>query len=152
MIELTKCLISTVPVHTTVTLTYEQRTKSRLRTRTDRGDEVGLFQPRGQILRTGDRLQSEAGDFCVEVRAAAETVSRVSGGDLLTRARACYHLGNRHVALQITETELYYLHDHVLDDLVRQLGLIVTVDALPFEPEIGAYGGSGHFAAGHHPH
>jgi urease accessory protein len=62
--------------------------------------------------------------------------------------KACYHLGNRHVALQITMDSLCYLHDHVLDDMVRGLGLRVDVVEAPFEPEPGAYSASG----GHHHH
>jgi urease accessory protein len=75
------------------------------------------------------------------VRAARETVSTVSGGTLLDRLRAAYHLGNRHVPLQVAEDWLRYLHDHVLDDLVRRMGLQVAIEEAPFEPEAGAYGG-----------
>ena len=59
-------------------------------------------------------------------------------------ARAAYHLGNRHVALQVGSGWLRYLHDHVLDDMVRGLGFEVVVEEAPFEPEAGAYGGHGH--------
>ena len=63
-------------------------------------------------------------------------------------ARACYHLGNRHVALQIEEGICRYQHDHVLDDMVRGLGIEVSVELAPFDPEPGAYGG--HASGGHH--
>ena len=69
-------------------------------------------------------------------------------------ARACYHLGNRHVALQINPGRIQYLHDHVLDDMLIGLGLSVQVENIPFEPEAGAYGSnisSGH-DHGHHHH
>jgi urease accessory protein len=73
------------------------------------------------------------------ILAAPEQVSVARTDDALLLARACYHLGNRHVALQITPGELRYLADHVLDDMVRGLGLAVTQESAPFEPEAGAY-------------
>jgi urease accessory protein len=80
----------------------------------------------------------------IEVVAAPETVSTVreaGGGNL---ARAAYHLGNRHVALQIGARWLRYQHDHVLDDMVRGLGFTVEIEQAPFEPEAGAYGAGSH--------
>ena len=78
------------------------------------------------------------------VRAAAEPVSVVVSADPLLLLRAAYHLGNRHVPLQIGAGWLRYLRDHVLDDLCRGLGLEVEAASLPFEPEAGAYAGSSH--------
>jgi len=137
----------------TVTLTWEQRTRSRLRVELDDGRTAGILLARGTTLRDGDGLKSEEG-LRVRVRAAPETISRVESADALRLARACYHLGNRHVALQIEPGRLSYLHDHVLDDLVRGLGLAVRVESAPFEPEPGAYGGSalGHPPGGPHHH
>jgi urease accessory protein len=133
------------PVETTTTLTLplESRIKSRLRVTLDDGREAGLFLPRGCSLRDGDCLLAEDGS-AVRVRAALETVSEVRCDDPLQLARACYHLGNRHVALQIEPGLLRYQHDPVLDDMVRRLGLAVSVERAPFEPEPGAYGGHGH--------
>lgn len=127
----------------TVTLTLEQRARSRLRVRLDDGREAGIFLDRGEGLRDGDCLVAEDG-LVVRVRAARERVSTVVCADPHLLARACYHLGNRHVALQIEPGRLRYLHDHVLDDLVRGLGLTVTTEDAPFEPEPGAYGGMAH--------
>ena len=84
------------------------------------------------------------------VRAKPEAVSRVVTSDALLLSRAAYHLGNRHMAVQILEGELRYHHDYVLDDMLRQLGLTPTLDELPFEPESGAYGSGHSFAS--HPH
>jgi urease accessory protein len=72
----------------------------------------------------------------------------VTSEDAWQLARASYHLGNRHVALQIGRGWVRYQHDHVLDDMVRGLGLTVTIEQAPFEPEAGAYGG----AHTHHAH
>jgi urease accessory protein len=127
----------------TVTLTLEQRTKRRLRVVLDDGREAGIFLERGETLCDGDCLVGDDG-VRVQVRAAAEQVSSITCTDPLLLARACYHLGNRHVALQIEPERLRYLHDHVLDDLVRGLGLPVRVEQAPFEPEPGAYGGHAH--------
>lgn len=133
------------------TLTLHERRKSRLLLRLDDGGEAALKLPRGSVLRDGDRLRGTPAGVVVQVRAAAETLSvaRTSDRHLLTRA--AYHLGNRHVPLQITEDTLSYEHDHVLDDLVRALGLQVSTMSAPFEPEAGGYGGGRH-GHGHHHH
>lgn len=126
-----------------LTLVFDERQKSRLRATLDDGREVGIFLPRGTVLRHGDRLAASDGTI-VRVRAAPETVSVVVATTPLSIARAAYHLGNRHVALQIKEESLYYRHDHVLDDMVRGLGLEVRVEEAPFEPEPGAYASNHH--------
>ncbi len=136
------------PVYDTLTLPFEARQKSRLRARLDNGEDAALFLERGMILRHGDTLQSREG-LVVKINAAAETVSTFYSEEPITLARACYHLGNRHVALQIGEGWGRYLHDHVLDELVRGLGLRVEVEQAPFEPEAGAYQGGGHHHHGH---
>lgn len=125
-------------VNDTLTLPFELRQKSRLSAVTDGGHEVGLFLPRGEILRSGILINGADG-FIVEIKAAAEPVSVMRHNDLLGFARACYHLGNRHVPLQILAGELRYLSDHVLDHMLEGLGFTVTQERLPFEPEAGAY-------------
>jgi urease accessory protein len=134
-----------------VTLTLDQRIRSRLRVILDDGAEAGILLERGTTLKEGDLLQSEDGHV-VRVSAAEETVSVVECDDPLLLARACYHLGNRHVPLQISEQRIAYLHDHVLDDMVTGLGLEVNVTEAPFEPEPGAYGGSSAQGGHHHHH
>ncbi len=129
-----------VQAETTLTLPLESRIKSRLRVTLDDGREAGLFLSRGSCLRDGDCLLAEDGTAVV-VRAAAETVSEVRCDDPHQIARACYHLGNRHVPLQIEADLLRYRHDHVLDEMLQGLGLEVRVRQAPFEPEPGAYGG-----------
>jgi urease accessory protein len=129
-------------------LPFGERSKSRLRAVLDNGEEAGLFLERGSVLRDGDLLLADDGRV-VEVRAASETVSTVHSGDALVLARASYHLGNRHVPLQIGTGWLRYQHDHVLDDMLRGFGLEVVIEDLPFEPEGGAYVAASHHA---HPH
>ncbi|MEO8062160.1 MAG: urease accessory protein UreE [Pseudomonadota bacterium] len=119
-------------------LPFGDRAKSRLRVTFDNGEEAGLFLERGSVLRNGDLLLADDGRV-VEVRAATETVSTVHTVNPSMLARACYHLGNRHVALEIGTGWLRYQHDHVLDDMLRGFGLEVIVEQAPFEPEGGAY-------------
>ncbi len=146
MLELTR-RVDGGEVRTTLTLPLERRIRSRQRVTLDDGTEAGVFLARGQVLRDGDLLTDEGG-LVVRVRAAAEPVSEVRSDDPLLLARACYHLGNRHMALQIEAGLIRYQHDHVLDDMLRGLGLEPRFAEAPFEPEPGAYGGS----AGGHTH
>jgi len=107
------------------------------------GREAGLSLPRGAVLRNGDLLVSDNG-LQLAVVASPEKVSIATIDDHLLLARIAYHLGNRHVAVQIMQDRLIYLHDHVLDDMVRGLGAAVAVSTQPFQPEEGAYHGTGH--------
>jgi urease accessory protein len=132
-------------------LPFGDRSKSRLLAKLDNGEEAGLFLERGSVLRHGDLLLADDGRV-VEVEAATETVSTVHTGDGLMLARASYHLGNRHVALQIGPGWLRYQHDHVLDDMLRGFGLEVKVGQAPFEPEGGAYVSAPHAHAHSHSH
>jgi urease accessory protein len=144
-----------------VTLTFDERRRSRLRATLDDGVEAALMLPRGTILRHGDYLLGDGG-LVIEVRAAAESLSVGATTDQHLLARAAYHLGNRHVPLEIGAGFVAYGHDHVLDDMVRGLGLEVSSRVAPFEPESGAFqhagsgGGGGHHhddeGDGHHHH
>ncbi len=149
MIHLVRKIAHDSEADSTLTLPLESRVKSRFRSVLDDGREVGLFLERGQVLQDGDLLASEDG-LIVRIIAAQELLSTVSSNDALLIARACYHLGNRHVALQIKVGRLQYLHDHVLDSMVEGLGLKVETEVAPFEPEAGAYGE--HRGGGGHQH
>jgi urease accessory protein len=151
MIRITERCADAGPAQATLSLPFELRRRSRLRCRLEGGEDAALFLPRGTVLRDGELLKADNG-WIVQVRAATETVSCARCSNPLLLARASYHLGNRHVAVQVGERCLLYLHDHVLDEMVRSLGLTVTVESLPFEPESGAYGGHGHATDddGHH--
>jgi urease accessory protein len=151
MMRITEILAEEQPARAELSLPYELRRRSRLRSRLQGGEEVGLFLPRGTVLRDGDLLRTENG-WVVRVKAAPETVSVVRCSDPIALARASYHLGNRHVALQIAEDGVRYLHDHVLDAMVSALGLTVSIEERPFEPETGAYGGFGGHRDDAHSH
>ncbi len=136
-----------------LTLVFELRRRARLRARLDSGAEVGLLLERGLSLKHGDRLATRDGPLVVEIRARAELLSTVETSDRHLLTRAAYHLGNRHVPLQIEPGRLSYQHDHVLDHLMYELGLHAQVAERPFEPEPGGYSGGGHHQHEHeHPH
>ncbi|TJP04984.1 urease accessory protein UreE [Escherichia coli] len=134
------------PAQTTasVTLPVDMRVKSRIKVTLNDGRQAGLLLPRGLLLRDGDILSNENGDEFIKAIAADEAVSVVRCADPFMLAKACWHLGNRHVPLQIMPGELRYHHDHVLDDMLRQFGLDVDFAHLPFEPEAGAYASKSH--------
>jgi len=134
-----------------VTLRFDEREKSRHKTQTDCGQTLGWFIERGHILTQGEALQTEQGE-CIEVRAAQEKLSVVTATSAHVLMRAAYHLGNRHVPLQVDEQQLSYLCDYVLDDMVRGLGLSVATEEAPFCPEPGAYHSHGESASHGHSH
>ena len=151
MLKFTRKTTDAVAAETTLTLRFDQRNKSRLKTTLDDGRAAGIVLANGDSLRHGDLLLSDpAADtqaIVIQIKAAQETVSTVACDDALQLARACYHLGNRHVSLQITRDFIRYQRDHVLDDMIAGLGLVVKVEQAPFEPESGAY-----HTATHHGH
>ena len=126
-------------------LAFDLRTRSRLRTRLVSGEETVLKTERGAILRGGECLKSEDGRV-VRVSAAPEKVMHIVCANQFELTRAAYHLGNRHVPVQIGDGFLRIAADHVLRDMLQGLGAKVEELEAPFEPESGAYGG-GH---GHH--
>jgi urease accessory protein len=133
-----------------LSLTAEERSRSRHPYLTDGGREVYLQLKRGTNLRHGDRLQATDDnlDLIVEILAKPEQVMVVTATHSLDLLQAAYHLGNRHVPLEITDDRLYLLPDPVLQDLLHQRGLNVTIADRPFQPQAGAYEATPH----HHHH
>jgi urease accessory protein len=126
-------------------LPYELRQKSRLRARLASGEEVGLMLARGTVMRGGDVVKTTDGRE-VEIVAAKEKLLHIESDQL---ARVAYHLGNRHVPVQIGAGFVRIAEDHVLEELARKLGARVSHIEAPFEPEAGAYGGV-HGGEDHH--
>jgi urease accessory protein len=124
-------------------LTFDARQKSRLRARLASGEEVALLLPRGEVLRGGDLVQASDGRV-IEVVAEPEALLHVTCGSPAALARAAYHLGNRHVPVQVGEGYLRLAADHVLEAMLKGLGATVTPINAPFEPEAGAYASGGH--------
>jgi urease accessory protein len=106
---------------------------------------VCLRLPRGTVLQDGDILQDETNSISIKIIAKPEPVLTVTAQNHLDLIKAAYHLGNRHVQLEITPNYLRLSPDSVLHQMLEKLGLQVTEDILPFQPETGAYGQ-------HHPH
>ena len=124
----------------TLVLTAEERTRSRHRFESEDGQAVFLRLPRGTVLRDGDLLQAEADGSLVRVIAKPELVLNVTALSPQLLLRAAYHLGNRHVPVEITATYLRLSPDPVLQTMLLQLGMEVREAVLPFQPELGAYG------------
>jgi urease accessory protein len=131
-------------------LAYEERKRSRFMARLPSGDSLFVQLPPGTVLRDGDKLHASDGENLriVEIRAAEENLAQVHESDVLKLARAAYHLGNRHVVLELGgDGGGFYLRfppDHVLEDMLICRGYTVTMVLAPFQPEGGAYGGHSH--------
>ena len=144
----------------TVELDWDVRQKSRFDATDSVGRSLGVFLPRGTVVRGGDVLVAKDGSL-VRVLAAPEQVLRITHcqahGTPYDLIRAAYHLGNRHVPIELKPDHLQIEPDHVLADMLRAMHLIVQAVEQPFEPESGAYatGGHGHghsHTAAHHEH
>jgi urease accessory protein len=123
-----------------ICLGYEERRRSRLRSRLENGEEAALFMPHGTVLKDGDLLLAVDGRL-IRVRAMDEAVIDVTHPQPLGLLRIAYHFGNRHIPLELRDNALRLLSDNVLADMARQLGAKVVKRDAPFEPESGAYGG-----------
>lgn len=128
-------------------LNYEQRQKSRLCAKLADGEEVGVLLPHGKRLMPGAILVANDGSE-IKVTAAQEKVTTITSDDPWQLTRAAYHLGNRHVPVEIAAGWLRYEPDHVLDEMLIGLGFDPKTEMAPFNPEAGAYASHGH----HHDH
>lgn len=124
----------------TLALTAEERTRSRHRFETADAKVVFFHLPRGTVLHDGDILQEETYSSLIRITAKPELVLTAFAQTPLLLLRAAYHLGNRHVPVEITPTYLRLSSDSVLRTMLEQLGLEVKEEILPFQPELGAYG------------
>lgn len=142
----------------TVELDWDVRQKSRFDCTDSAGRQIGVFLPRGTAVRGGDVLVAEDGSL-VRIIAAVQTVLRITHcaahGTPYDLIRAAYHLGNRHVQIELKPDHLKIEPDHVLADMLRAMHLIVNTVTEAFEPEAGAYaqgGGHAHSSAHTHDH
>ena len=140
----------------TVELDWDVRQRSRFDALDSTGRTLGVFLPRGSVVRGGDVLVAEDGSLIV-VRARPQPVMVVRAcaehGSPFDLLRAAYHLGNRHVQLELTPDHLKLEPDHVLGEMLERMHLIVSEEEAAFEPEAGAYAAGGtshaHRAEGH---
>lgn len=140
----------------TIELDWDVRQKSRFDATDSQGRQIGVFLPRGTAVRGGDVLVAEDGSL-VRVIAAPQPVLRITHctahGTPFDLTRAAYHLGNRHVPIELKPDHLKIEPDHVLADMLRSMHLIVVAVEEAFEPEGGAYGSHEHsHGGGGHSH
>lgn len=122
----------------TLPLSSEERLKSRHRIELDNGQTFFIQLKRGTILQDGDILQAETGE-CLQIIAKPEPVLTITASNAHLLLRAAYHLGNRHVPVEIAPSYLRLAPDPVLQQMLEQLGVAIKAEMLPFQPEIGAY-------------
>lgn len=139
----------------TLELDWDVRQKSRFGATDSQGRELAVFLPRGTVVRGGDVLVAEDGTM-VRVQAAPQSVLRITHcaqhGTAFDLIRAAYHLGNRHVPIELNPDYLQIEPDHVLADMLRAMHLIVHPVQAAFEPEGGAYAPGGHAHSHDHGH
>jgi len=129
-----------------VTLSYLERHRRRIRLVMDGGEPLLLDLAKAMLLGEGDGLELEGGGF-VEVRAAKEALLEIRAGST-NLARLAYHLGNRHLPIQLLDDRLLIRDDHVIADMVAGLGGEVRAVSVPFTPEAGAYAGGHDHSSG----
>lgn len=161
MLELTKRVdahqeLEQVEIYDTLTLPYDLRIRGRLKATTDNNRDVGLFLDRGPVLRHGDLLQANSGEY-IQIQAASEPVTTAYIEDGLPLGRLCYHLGNRHVtlALGVDEDGRHWVRippDYVLEEMAVLLGATLIHHEAPFDPESGAYAQAGREHSHDHSH
>ena len=138
-----------------VELDWDVRQRSRFDAVDASGRALAVFLPRGSVVRGGDVLVAEDGSLII-VKAAPQTVMVVrpcaEHGSPFDLMRAAYHLGNRHVQLELQADRLLLEPDHVLADMLKQMHLLVSDEQAPFEPEAGAYAAGGHAHGAGHSH
>jgi urease accessory protein len=147
MLNITQRINAASKIDDYIELPFVLRQKSRLRVTTKSGIDAGLFLDRGIILRDGDLLKSDGG-LVMQIIAAKEAVYDVVAKMPQALMCAAYHLGNRHVPLQVGDGWLRLEQDHVLKEMLLGLGMKDTEVEAAFEPEAGAYGG-GHRHGAH---
>ena len=121
-------------------LPFELRRKSRFKATLSDGTSVALFLPRGSVLRDGDLLEAEDGSL-LRIEAAPENILLVTAETSFALMQAAYHLGNRHIPVELGKDYLKLEIDPVLREMLGQLGVAVREETSPFQPEGGAYGG-----------
>lgn len=159
MLQISKCIsggkglaAALVKRAATVELNWDVRQKSRFDATDSAGRALGVFLPRGTLVRGGDVLVAEDGSL-IRVLAAPQEVLRITActehGSAFDLTRAAYHLGNRHVPIELQPDHLKIEPDHVLADMLRAMHMTVVIVQESFEPEGGAYSSQDHAHAAH---
>lgn len=123
-----------------VTLSFDDRHRRRLRLTTEAGESVLLDLTKPQPLDDGDGLAIENNEGWIRIKAAPEDVLDVKGQNLAQTIRLAWNLGNRHLPIQIVdEAHLRLRYDHVIEEMLTNLGVPVEREKAPFVPETGAF-------------
>ena len=136
--------INNIQPNLTISLTAEERQKVKqtIKNNSSFDQEYSLIKldlERGLMLQCGDILTNEQEDFFVEIKAKLEPVITVTAESTFKLLKAAYHLGNRHVNLEIGKNYLRLSPDHVLESMLKKMGLNIKDELAPFSPEMGAY-------------
>ena len=140
MLVITKRAEKSSKVDVEISLPFDVRKKCRFKTVSADGEEVGMFLDRGTVIADDDRFLSEDGRI-VRVLAEEEPLLEISLGSSQSLAQLAYHLGNRHVSIEINNDCLRIAYDEVLRGMLEGLGAVTQPIYAPFHPEKGAYGG-----------
>jgi urease accessory protein len=147
--QLDPTTVSADQVSATLSLPFDLRSRSRLRALLSTGEDVAITLPRGSMMRDGAVIASSDRGFLVKVQAAPEELLEVRADDAFGLLRAAYHLGNRHVQLQVLPNCLRLPYDYVLAEMVERMGAKALKVQAPFDPEPGAYSAGGHHGHDH---
>ncbi|MCJ8313997.1 MAG: urease accessory protein UreE [Saccharospirillaceae bacterium] len=141
VIEITKVIVDHChgEIQGVIELTYDERKKARLKTKTTDGIDLGLFLPRGNVLPDGCIVATK-NDQYYKIKAKKELIMQATTDDWVTFSTVCYHLGNRHLTLEIQPLTIIFQPDHVLADLCKHYNFKIIETQLPFNPLNGAYG------------
>jgi urease accessory protein len=147
--QLDPITVSADQISATLSLPFDLRSRSRLRALLSTGEDVAITLPRGSMMRDGAVIASSDRGFLVKVQAATEELLEVRADDAFGLLRAAYHLGNRHVQLQVLPNCLRLPYDYVLAEMVERMGAKALKVQAPFDPEPGAYSAGGHHGHDH---
>jgi urease accessory protein len=147
--QLDPSTVNSEQICATVSLPFDLRSRSRLRALLSTGEDVAVVLPRGSMMRDGAVVATSDRMFLVKVLAADEELLEVRADDAFGLLRAAYHLGNRHVQLQVLPGCLRLPYDYVLAEMVERMGAKALKVLAPFDPEPGAYSAGGHHGHDH---
>jgi len=137
------------PCIDSVILSGDQRRVQTARLTGVNGTPIGLMLPEAVLLRMGDALELDDGSL-VDVVVEPEALVEIRAGDLTHLARMAWHLGDRHVPVQVLANRLRIRRDAALETMLGKLGARLTAIDAPFDPEGGAYAAQG--THGHRDH
>jgi urease accessory protein len=138
------------PIDSVILSGEQRRAQSAVLTGVN-GTQIGFMWPEPVLLRMGDALELDDGSL-VEVVVAPEPLVEVRGNDLTHLARLAWHLGDRHVPVQVLANRLRLHRDAALETMLTALGARLTPIEAPFDPEGGAYAAQIAHDHGHHHH